>query len=146
MGFFSKDKKPSQSLSQLQGVPEGSFRCSVCSHIMPYRCLHGAVADKSLGVVHLCVICARWLNVGYFPQGMMFNFRDETIQSIKLLQADIELAKQNKYSIKDYMPRYRDWLAYRDAMLQQGLIDVIDKLTRCVFVEPSLINRINKGK
>jgi len=152
MGFFSKDKKPSQSLSQIQGVPEGTFRCAVCTHILPLRCLYGAMNSgrlSSIGIAGsaICVICVRWLEFPLSPPPLLGLFpTDENLNKIKLLQDDINLAKQKKYSIADYMPRYRDWLKYRDYMLQQGLIDVVDKLTRCEFVEPSLINRINKGK
>ena len=43
MNFIRHKKK--ESLSELQGVPDGTFRCDVCRFVQPSICLCGTVID-----------------------------------------------------------------------------------------------------
>ena len=81
VGLFHCKKK--KSLSELQGVPDGTFRCDVCKFVQPFICICGtvidAVDDLPPKAYTLCGGCAVWLGFGEprFPQGLYFNFSEE---------------------------------------------------------------------
>jgi hypothetical protein len=106
--LFKRKHKP--TLSELQGVPEGTFRCDVCKFVQPVVCLCGAVADKNSGwdkyssrtpketeavLYELCGVCAIWLGFGKtrFPQGFNFGFDDEQHKKINALHKELEILK-----------------------------------------------------
>lgn len=87
-------KKP-ESLSQQQGVPEGTFRCEICGFVQPSVCLCGTAADGAetpARVYTICSTCALWLGMGTsrFPQGTTFNLSDRQREKIAALRAEIE--------------------------------------------------------
>ena len=93
MKLFGTTKK--SSLSEQQGVPEGTFRCDICGFIQPSICLCGTAADKSgvpAKVYTLCGSCALWLGMGtsHFPQGTTANLSDKQLDKIRALRAEIE--------------------------------------------------------
>ena len=106
------------TLAQLQGVPEGTFRCDVCKFVYPDVCLCGTVIDKSgwdeypsrktsgtATTYTLCGICAVWLGFkdtrcpwigskhGLYPAGVCFSFSDEQRNKINTLHKELELNK-----------------------------------------------------
>jgi hypothetical protein len=105
--FFRRKKK--ESLSELQGVPDGTFRCDVCKFVQPLVCLCGAVLDSPIEIIHrtesavrdnqpqnytLCGVCAMWLGFGEFrfPQGVCFMFSDEQREKIRALHKELDIA------------------------------------------------------
>ena len=93
MKFFHRTKR--ESLSELQGVPHGTFRCDVCKFVQPAICICGAVADARDNpprVYTICGVCAIWLGFGEFrfPQGLRFNLSEEEREKIKALHREID--------------------------------------------------------
>ena len=93
----SEEKDP---LSELQGVPNHTFRCEVCKFILPLNWLCGTVADAppdSPPKMHiLCGVCAIWLGLEDVlvrsPQGLCHNFTEEQRRAIKALHKELEIA------------------------------------------------------
>jgi len=88
-------QKKSESLSQKQGVPEGTFRCEICGFVQPAACMCGTAADGAetpARVYTICSSCALWLGMGpsRFPQGTTFNLSDRQREKITSLRAEIE--------------------------------------------------------
>jgi len=109
MKFFRREKRASPSLSELQGVPEGTFRCDVCKHIQPLICIGGGVIDAPIEVIHrtesalrdnppksytLCNTCAIWLGFEEFPSSTQGppSFSDEQREKIRSLQRELDIA------------------------------------------------------
>ena len=107
MKFFRRKKW--ESLSELQGVPRGTFRCDVCKFVQPLVCLCGAVLDFPIDIIYrtesavrdnppknytLCGVCAIWLGFGEFrfPQGVCFKFSDEQREKIRALHKELDIA------------------------------------------------------
>jgi len=97
--FFRRKKK--ESLSELQGVPEGTFRCDVCKFVLPSIYLCGSVADAPQDnppkVYILCGVCAMWLGFGEFrfPQGLCFNFSEEQREKIRALHEELDIVDKD---------------------------------------------------
>lgn len=88
-------RKKIETLSQQQGVPEGTFRCEICGFVQPAGSLCGTVADGAESpsrIYTLCGSCALWLGMGTarFPQGTTFNLSTRQHDKIQSLQAEIE--------------------------------------------------------
>lgn len=171
MKFFRRKKR--ESLSELQGVPRGTFRCDVCKFVQPLVCLCGAVADAADNppkVYTLCGVCAIWLGFGEsrFPQGLCFNLSGEQREKIKALHnerdiADKEIEEVERTSrekllagdaegglgvVHDFLeraPNLRELERLRFSLSPQNLIDLSGRLTRGEFVDPSEIEKVNKG-
>lgn len=171
MKLFRRRKK--EGLSELQGVPDGTFRCDVCKFVWPKICLCGAVvdaADNPPKVYTLCGICAIWLGFGEyrFPQGLAFNFTGEQRETIKALHKELdirskemgEIAETSKekflasnvegglglvHDFLEQIPNLRELLRLRLSMSPQNIIDLSDRLTRGEFVAPFEIEKVNKG-
>jgi hypothetical protein len=88
-------QKKTESISEKQGVPEGTFRCEICGFIQPTACHCGTAADGTASpakVYTICSACALWLGMGTsrFPQGTTFNLSDRQLEKIAALRAEIE--------------------------------------------------------
>lgn len=169
MKFFRRKKR--ESLSELQGVPEGTFRCDVCKFVQPLVCLCGAVADAADNppkVYTLCGGCAIWLGFGEsrFPQGLCFNFSEEqrekiralheeldiadkdleetTLLSIALANTDREKGLEKVHEFLERVPNLREIIRLRFSLLPKNIIDLSGRLTRSEFVDPSEIEKANK--
>ena len=170
MKFFRRKKR--ESLSELQGVPEGTFRCDVCKFVLPAVCLCGAVADAADNpprVYTLCGVCAIWLGFGepQFPQGLCVNFSGEQRERIKALRkeldiADKELEESERTSREKLLaddvegglgvvhvflgrvPNLRELFRLRFSLLPENIIDLSARLTREEFVDSSEIKKVNK--
>ena len=126
------------TIAQIDGIPEGTFRCDVCKFVYPAVCLCGTVIDKSgwdeypfrktsgtATTYTLCGICAVWLGFkdtrcpwigskhGLYPEGLCFFFSDEQHNKINTLHKELELNK-----VIDEMVR---------ALALQGFTSEIDK-------------------
>jgi hypothetical protein len=159
MGIFRRKK--SKSLSELQGVPDGTFRCDVCRFVWPKICLCGSVvdaADDPPKVYVLCSICAVWLGFGEyrFPQGLCFNFTEEQRERINTFQKELDICSKGLGQIVEgeldlahdflgQIPNLREFLRLRSSLFPQNLIDLSGKLTRGEFVARSEIEKVNKG-
>jgi len=87
--------KKTESLSESQGVPDGTFRCDVCKFIQPTSCLCGEIPDASDNppkVYTICGTCALWLGLGTsrFQQGLLFNLSEKQHEKIKVLHQEID--------------------------------------------------------
>jgi len=162
VGLFHRKKK--ERLSELQGVPDGTFRCDVCRFVYPSICLCGTVVDTVSGLPPktyiLCGGCAMWLGFREprFSQGLCFNFSEEQRQKIKPLHKELEivekeialLIKTNSYTdnLEEFlegMPNLKELVRLRFSLLPQDIIDLSDRLTRSEFVDPAEIKEANKG-
>lgn len=158
MKFFRRKKK--ESLSDLQGVPDGTFRCDVCKFVWPQICLCGAVvdaADNPPKAYTLCGICAIWLGFDEyrFPQGLCFNFSEEQREKIDTLHKELDVCSKDIGQIVEgrldlahdflkQIPNLREFLRLRLSLSPQNIVDLSDRLTRGEFVAPSEIKKANK--
>jgi hypothetical protein len=165
MGFFRRKKE--ESLSELQGVPDGTFRCDVCKFVLPQISLCGVVADAADNppkAYTLCGVCAIWLGFGEFrfPQGLCFNFTEEQREKIRAFHKELNIFKKeidgvvlnanpsDKYldEIHDFLaqvPNFRELTRLRFSLLPQNMFDLSGRLTRGEEVDPSEIKKANKG-
>lgn len=171
MRIFRRNKR--KGLSELQGVPYGTFRCDVCKFVWPGICLCGTVADAADNppkVYALCGICAIWLGFEEyrFPQGLCVNFTREQREKIKALHKELdirskeigEIAETSRekflasnvegglglvHDFLDQIPNLRELLRLRLSLSPKNIIDLSDRLTRGEFVAPSEIKKVNKG-
>lgn len=168
MRFFRRKKK--ESLSELQGIPSGTFRCDVCKFVQPLVCLCGAVADgldKPPRAYTLCGICARWLGFEEFrfPQGLCFNFSQEQREKIRALHEELVIAEKelkNTTSLSialtnaerdkgleavheflERVPNLKELERLRFSLLPENLIDLSGRLSRGEFVDPAEIENVN---
>jgi len=174
MRLFHHNKR--KDLSELQGVPPGTFRCDVCKFVLPIICFCGAVADaadKPPKVYVLCGVCAIWLGFGEFrfPQGLCFNFSGEQREKIRALHKELDIAIANKELeetarisgekflagdaegglgvVHDYLertPNLRELSLLRFSLLGEDICDLSGRLTRGEFVAPYEIEKMNKGE
>ena len=170
MNFFRRKKK--ESLNELQGVPDGTFRCDVCKRVQPLVCLCGTVLDaagSSPKSYVLCGVCAVWLGFEElrFPQLLCFNFSDEQREKINALHKELDVAdkeleetariSEEKFSsgdvesgldvVHDYLeqtPNLRELVRLRFSLLPENIIDLSRRLTKGEFVDPSEIRKANK--
>jgi len=170
MKFLHRKKK--ESLSELQGVPEGTFRCDVCKGVQPLACLCGTVldaADSSSKAYVLCSVCALWLGFEEFrfPQLLCFNFSEEQRERIEALHkeldiADKELGETARISGEKFLsgdveggfdrvhgyleqtPNLKELVRLRFSLLPENIIDLSRRLTRGDFVDPSEIRKANE--
>jgi hypothetical protein len=159
MRLFRRRKK--ESLSALQGVPDGTFRCDVCKFIYPKICLCGAVVDavdNTSKAYTLCGNCAIWLgfNEYRFPQGLCFNFTDEQREKINNLHKELDICRKELGLIDNFgidlsldflgqVLNLREFLRLRLSLSPQNIIDLSDRLTRGEFVASTEISQANKG-
>ena len=172
MGLFCRKKK--ESLSGLQGVPDGTFRCDVCRFVLPQICICGAVVDAADGLppktYTLCGVCAIWLGFEEprFPQGFSVNFSKEQREKIRALHnerdiadkeiEDIERTSREKLLagdaegglgvVHDFLeraPNFREFIRLRFSLLPQNIFDLSGRLTRGEFVDSAEIKKVNKG-
>ena len=168
MKFLRRKKR--ESLSELQGVPNHTFRCEVCKFIMPLNWLCGTVADlpsnSTPKVYILCSVCAIWLGfeMFHFPQGLCHNFTEEQRRAIKALHKELEVAdkgliKAMKKSItykesgnteaglevihnfNEKIPHLVTLINLRFDILPNDTREPSDRLTRGEFVDPSEIKK-----
>ena len=164
MKFFRRKKR--EGLSELQGVPPGTFRCDVCKFVQPLVCLCGAVADAADNpprVYTLCGGCAIWLGFGEprFPQGLCFNFSEEQREKIRVLHKELDIANKEMDGITrnvnpsaeyieeiheflERVPNLRELVRLRSSLLPENIIDLSGRLTRGEFADPSEIEKANK--
>lgn len=170
MRFFHRKKK--ESLSEIQGVPSGTFRCDVCKRVQPVVCLCGTVLDaagSSSKAYVLCGVCALWLGFEdfRFPQLLCFNFSEEQRERIEGLHKELDMADRELEEIAgismerslsgdvegaldrvhDYLeqtPNLRELLRLRSSVLPETIIDLSRRLTRGECVDPSEIRIANK--
>jgi ssDNA-binding Zn-finger/Zn-ribbon topoisomerase 1 len=132
--LFKRKHKP--TLSELQGVPEGTFRCDVCKFVQPFVCLCGAVADKNSGwdkyssrtpketeavLYELCGVCAIWLGFGKtrFLQGVWFGgFSDEQHEKINALHKELEIREDIFKKVDALRPRDFEGLHELNSQIQ----------------------------
>jgi len=162
-------------VTELQGVPEGTFRCEVCKFVYPEMCLGGSIINKNKGedtLKHkvLCGICALWL--GYetrFPQcflnyeGLAFRYyplHDEKREKINALHKELEIREDIFKKVDALRPRDFEGLhelnsqiqnvhelnRLRWSLLPEKLRDISDKLTRGERVDPSDISSYSHGR
>jgi hypothetical protein len=171
MGLFRRNKK--EKLSELQGVPEGTFRCDVCKFVWPGICLCGAVldgGDKPPKVYTLCGVCAIWLGFGEcrFPEGLSFNLTDDQRGKVKALHRELEICGKQVgmvastsrerfvadnveggaglvHDFLEQVPNLRELLRLRVSMSPESVLGVSDRLTRGEFVGRSEVEKVNKG-
>lgn len=169
MGFPRRKRK--ESLSELQGVPEGTFRCDVCKFIQPSICICGTVIDAENDLPPktyiLCSVCALWLGSREprFPQGLCFNFSDEQREKIRVLCKELDISnkdlektisivlassdsEEGRDSVRRYLervPNSRELNNLRFSLLPQSIIDLSSRLTRGETVDPYEIMRANEG-
>jgi hypothetical protein len=160
--FFRRKKK--QSLSELQGVPFGTFRCDVCRFVLPAICLCGAVvdaADKPTKTYTLCGICSVWLGFKEtrFPQGLCFNFTEKQRDKIRNLHKQLGIASKDlaffsttnanlraPNEIGEFLqltPDLRELIRLRFSLLREDIIDLSRRLTIGEFVDSSEIKKAN---
>ena len=170
MGFFRRKKR--ESLSELQGVPDGTFRCDVCKFVLPIVCFCGSVADgldNPPKVYILCGVCSIWLGFRefHFPQGLRSNLSEEEREKIRVLHKEIDIANKELggavslsinlantdrekgleivHEFLEQVPNLRELVRLRLSLLPQPIFDLSDRLTRGEFVDPSEIKKANKG-
>lgn len=159
MRLFRRTKK--QSLSESQGVPDGTFRCDVCKFVYPKICLCGVVidaVDDTSKAYTLCGICAIWLGFGEyrFPQGLCFNFSEEQREKIKNLHKELDICSKElgqivefgidlSHSFLENIPNLREFLRLRVSISPPNIVNLSDKLTRGESVAPPEIEKANKG-
>jgi hypothetical protein len=90
-------RKKTESLRASQGVPEGTFRCDICTFIQPTSCLCGEIPDASENppkVYTICGPCALWLGLGTsrFQPGLIFTLSDKQRAKIKTLHQEIDIS------------------------------------------------------
>lgn len=170
MKFFRCKKK--KNLSELQSVPDGTFRCDVCKGVQPLVCLCGTVLDAAGSPPNayvLCGVCAVWLGFGEFrfPQLLCFNFSEEQREKIealhkeldiadkemeetarisgeKLLSGDVKGGLDRVHGYLEQTPNLRDLVRLRFSLLPENIIDLSRRLTKGEFVDPSEIRKANK--
>ena len=163
MEFFRRKKK--ESLSELQGVPDGTFRCDVCKLVQPFVCLCGTVVDgldNPPKTYTLCGVCTIWLGFGEFrfPQGLCFTFSEEQREKIRALHKELDIVKKEMdgvvlnvnpsaeyleeiHEFLEQMPNLRELVRLRFSLLPENVIDLSGRLTRGEFVDPSEIKKAN---
>jgi len=161
--FFRRKK--TESLSESQGVPRGTFRCDVCKVVEPLVCLCGAVADvldNPPKVYTLCGVCAVWLGFGEFrfPQGLRFNLSVGEREKIRALHKELDIVKKEMdgvtlnvnpsaeyleeiHEFLERVPNLRELVRLRFSLLPQNIIDLSGRLTNGEFVDPSEIEKAN---
>jgi len=166
--FFRRKKQ--ESLSELQGVPSGTFRCDVCKFVQPLVCLCGAVADgldNPPKVYTLYGGCAKWLGFGEprFPQGLCFNFSEKQHEKIRALHEELDIADKDLeettslsialvntdrekdlekvHEFLERAPNLREIIRLRFSLLPKSIIDLSGRLTRGEFVDPAEIEKAN---
>jgi hypothetical protein len=169
MGFFRRKKR--ESLSELQGVPDGTFRCDVCEFVLPAICLCGSVLDaldNPPKVYALCEVCSTWLGIGELPQGLYVNLSEEKRENIRALHRELDIANKEMEEtertsrgkllagdveaglgvVHDFLeraPNLRELFRLRFSLLPENIFDLSGRLTRGEFVEPSEIKKVNKS-
>jgi len=165
MKLFRRKKK--ESLSELQGVPDGTFRCDVCRFVQPSICLCGTVIDAVDALppktYTLCGSCALWLDFEEprFPQGLCINFSEKQREKIKSLHKELDITNneipmititsaitgslEDVHKYLEQVSNLGELVRVRISLLPQNIIDLSGKLTRGEFVEPSEIKKANKG-
>ena len=163
MKFFRRKKK--ESLSELQGVPDGTFRCDVCRIVQPLICLCGtvidAVDDLPPKTYTLCSGCAIWLGFKElrFPQGLCFNFSEEQREKIRALHKELDIADnkisllaitsanigslENIHEFLERVPNLRELVRLRSSLLSGNIIELSGRLTGGESVDPSEIEKVN---
>jgi hypothetical protein len=161
--FFHRKK--TKGLSELQGVPDGTFRCDVCRFVQPLVCLCGAVADAAGDLPPktyiLCGVCARWLGFKEprFPQGLCFNFSAEQREKIRALHEELDTADneislltittanvgclENLHEFLERVPNLRQLIRFRSSLLSEDIIELSGRLTRGESVATSEIGKVN---
>ena len=178
MGIFHRDKRKGlvnkgKDLSELQGVPYGTFRCDVCKFVWPKVCLCGAIvdaADKPPKVCALCGVCAIWLGFGeyHFPQGLCVNLTEEQREKIEALHRELDIRSKELgetaetsrekllannvegglglvHDFLENIPNLREFLRLRLSLSPRNILDLSDRLSRGEFVAPSEIEKVDKG-
>jgi len=158
-------RKKAESLSELQGVPSGTFRCDVCKFVQPLICLCGAVAGAAGNLPPetyiLCGVCAIWLGFEEpcFPQGLCFNFSEEQREKIRALHKELDIADnmipllaitsanigslENVHEFLEPVPNLRELVRLRSSLLSGNTIELSGRLTRGESVDPSEIEKAN---
>ena len=160
-------RKDKPSLSELQGVPEGTFRCDVCKFVQPAVCLCGLLFLKSEGVdalksYELCGVCAIWLDFenSRFPQGFCICSSDERYEKINTIHKELEINKvmldeiiamptEDHEVIHEHIsqiPNLNELIRLRWSLLSKDNIELSGKLTRGEYVEPSEISKANRNR
>jgi len=119
------------TIAQIDGIPEGTFRCDVCKFVYPAVCICGGVIAANSGwdeypfrktngtasYYTLCGVCAIWLGFketrfpwirfkdGLYPQGLCFNFSDEQREKINALHKELEISKVSFENILTLPPK-----------------------------------------
>jgi hypothetical protein len=155
MGLFTRKKKEQgPSISESQGVPEGTFRCDVCSLVQPVGCLcgsvvHGAGHGLPDEVFHLCGVCALWLGYGQvrFPQGICFNFSTDQAKMILELRNEMKLLDRPPSPGEPIpvMPNALELSKIRMQVTPAHIQSLTDRLSHGGHVDPEEIERANRG-
>ncbi len=92
MKLFHRNK--GGRLGESKRIPEGTFRCDVCTFVQPSAYLCGTVidaADSPSKTYTMCGACALWLGMGTtrFQQNLIFNFSERQFEKIKALQKEL---------------------------------------------------------
>lgn len=157
--------KKTESLSESQGVPRGTFRCDVCKFVEPLIFLCGAVADaldNPTKVYTICGVCSVWLGFGKlrFPQGLRFNLSVGEREKIRALHKELDIVKKEMDTVKlnvnpsteyleeiheflERVPNFKELVRLRFSLLPQNIIDLSSRLTNGEFVDPSEIDKAN---
>lgn len=163
MKFFRGKK--TESMSESQGVPHGTFRCDVCKVVQPFVCLCGAVADvldNPPQVYTLCGVCATWLGFGEFrfPQGLRLNLSVPERERIRALHRELDVVKREMgglvlsvnpsaeyleeiHEFLERIPNLRELIRLRSSLLPQNLIDLSARLTTGESIDPDEIEKAN---
>ena len=153
--FFHRQKN--NSLSQLQGVPSGTFRCDVCTFVLPHTFLYGSAVDsldKPPTTYILCSICVVWLRFGRtsLTQALRFRLSENQHAKIIALHKELDTAKKDMallYNTKEIgkflksLPNLREVVGLRSSMLREDILEISDKLSRGESVDPFEINKAN---
>jgi hypothetical protein len=130
MGLFHRKKKV-PSLSESQGVPEGTFRCDVC------------------GAYALCGPCALWLGFGEyrFPQGLCFHFTEDQVTRIVSLRKETKSLAVEAWPDESLpaLPNALELSKLRIRLVPEHIQSLVNKLSRGEFVDPAEIEKANRG-
>jgi hypothetical protein len=153
MGLFHRKKKV-PSLSESQGVPEGTFRCDVCGLVQPaaYLCgcvLHGHDGELPQGAYALCGPCALWLGFGEsrFPQGLCFHFTEDQVTRIVSLRKETKSLAVEAWPDESLpaLPNALELSKLRIRLVPEHIQSLVNKLSRGEFVDPAEIEKANRG-
>jgi len=158
------NRKKGRSLSELQSVPDGTFRCDVCRFVQPLVCLCGGVADgldKPPKSYTLCGVCAMWLGFGEtrFPGGLLFNLSEKERTKIRILHEELDMVGRNSALLPtssatadglenvpktlERLPNLRELVRLRSSLLRSTILSLSDRLTRGEPVDASEIEKAN---